>query len=1487
MKIVAGVALMAGAVVADVLTLGATTAFFPEIIALEIGAFGAGAELTISGIGAALHLNNTGQTAVGSHAPFRPWQIVYGRQRVTGDTIDMSISDGGNGDNRWLWEVDVLAAHPVQNIRSTYLNQQRAFLRAGTNGLTGNLQGSSITDNGNMDIPGMVLEIHPFDLSFREYSNFYFDGNPRFWQALYDGTQTVADPFYVANCAQTLGSSGTLPHWDSTCIVQNMAYAINRYWSNANWAAGKPNVRYDVQGKNNIYDPRLDTAPGANPTDPAYQAYTENAALVIADYMTNQQYGMMYSYADFDMDTLVAAANICDETVTLTNSQLIWQVTYTTEARYAINGVMSTSTDGGTVIQQMLGACAGRISYVGGKWFIFPGAFQGVAGPSLTEGDLAGPISWNPLRKSRDLFNEVRATFVCPSGWDTTSAPGFDVYNVIAQTVEDTFNGQWARVDIPPMCFNALRGYASDPYLTQDNDVKYIHNSSYPYTISVATAQRLAKIELLRNRWQGTGKLKLPIAYLGVMPNDILTITYPRFGWTNKQLEVQSTHIDLGSPGQHGEISAPTITVSVAEVDASIYTWLATDELELMGGQSIAGASALMVQPPTGVVLTSGEAYAQTTAQAGVFNPGLNVAWAAPLDASVTSGGKIYIQVAPAGSTSFQTVAMVDGSTTQYLITGLNNNTAYQVQLYCENSNGIYSVPTAPVSATTSTGIPAIPPAPTGLSAASVEVVTAAGLYVSQVRLAWTSSTDLAVTANGFIQVWCQPSGGANVLVASLPGSAAQYFYNGADAGSTYAFSLVAVDVWGNQSAACAQVSLTVSNSVAWSASAPPLPYGLMSNEIRTSIAITTGYVENLGGVAAASITPIAGLMPAQVGADVTAKNTALNTANVGNQTAATVAGGATAVLLQNANFAAGGVGWWGSTDAFSIVPATGTGPGYTAALALTNTDDTSSYTKPVCILPNCNPGGVNAPASCSYVIAPVTSPPATSPADADMVTMSVTTLATSTQTNVLYTNVYGQNDNVTQIIREWWFRVGSVMGSSYEFDMQVFDQTRSLVHCFGLQVLANGQWQIGNFQDPWENVPASVPVTALVAGQWYHCIYTGHRVIGDTSGPGGVPNNYYDSLEIDGTVYPLNMIMESAPLPAGWSGILSDQNQVDVGPTSGTAETVTCDYTGNNITFYTGSPSNGPTGYTGSKYIGQFQSSLASSGYFQNEQDIPCIAGAVLSATAQIEGSSGANGDICVVINWFTAAGAYLSAANGNYAAPGVGWVQSRVVATGPPGTGFATVSCNVLSGCTSGYWNIGAVTAAIQPNSVDEVPNGTVYGKTNLGYVDSSGNVTNSEGLGGVPAGSITPIASLMPAETGADKTLNHVLTTFISANVTYPTSGLTAIPGFAWDVTANSASDVFNIAGQFMWEGISGADVQVVGIVDGSYASAFGYGFDWNTSANTAYGNVAFFGTATGLAAGAHTIALYYYSPNGSTITLGASGYSSEAQLQQISS
>ncbi len=70
---------------------------------------------------------------------------------------------------------------------------------------------------------------------------------------------------------------------------------------------------------------------------------------------------------------------------------------------------------------------------------------------------------------------------------------------------------------------------------------------------------------------------------------------------------------------------------------------------------------------------------------------------------------------------------------------------------------------------------------------------------------------------------------------------------------------------------------------------------GLVLSDLnsRVSTAIeSTGNVTNLGGVAAASITPISNLMPAQAGADVTAQHTSALTASLSNQTSDALASG-------------------------------------------------------------------------------------------------------------------------------------------------------------------------------------------------------------------------------------------------------------------------------------------------------------------------------------------------------------------------------------------------------------------------------------------------------------------------------------------------------------------------------------------------------------------------------------------------------------------
>ncbi len=706
-KIVTGAVLIGGAIALDVVTAGAATPL--EVAAItSLGSMGA--TLMLSGIAQWLHLGDTGQQGVTGRKGFRPWQIIYGRQRVTGAVIDESLSDGGNGDNRWLWVVEAIAAHFILAIDATYLNQQQAFcnrnVNNGFNSLAGNLIGTDSTDGGDMSVNGMVQPIHPTDLNFREYSNFYWDGNPRFWMAQYDGSQTAADPFYMALCA-TNPTTNT-PHWDSTCVGNGIAYSLNRFWSNSNWSAGKPVVQYDVRGKRDIYDPRSGTS-----------GYSENATLVLADYMMNQKWGMMFEIGDFDPDTLIAAANICDEVITLSFAQIVNTVTYTTEPRYYINATISTSSSGGQIMQMMLEAMAGRISFIGGAWFIFPGVWQGTSGVTIIEGDFLSSFEWRPTRKSRDLFNEVRGQFMCANGWNTVYAQGFDVYNVTAQTVENNFNGQWQMTDMPPFAFDPARDYSTDPYLTEDGGIKYIKNVSYPYTISVAYAQRLSKILLLRNRWQGTGTIKLPIQFIGIQPNDVIEVDYARFGWTGKTVEVLATHINLGSVDAQGNFTPPSISIDIAECDPSIYTWLSTDELSLAGGQAMGGPTVGDPAAPTNLVLTSG---VQTfnTPNGTVFGGTLiEASWTASQDASVTNGGWYSLYLQQEGTNTWIWSANVAGSVAQALLFGVSSGITYTVGIEAYRYDGAHS--------TMTTGTVTVGDVPISVSASDVLIAASQG----------------------------------------------------------------------------------------------------------------------------------------------------------------------------------------------------------------------------------------------------------------------------------------------------------------------------------------------------------------------------------------------------------------------------------------------------------------------------------------------------------------------------------------------------------------------------------------------------------------------------------------------------------------------------------------------------------------------------------------------------------------------------------------
>jgi len=146
------------------------------------------------------------------------------------------------------------------------------------------------------------------------------------------------------------------------CLGRTVVF-LRLHYSDKYFANGLPTISFVVRGKNDILDPR---------TSPATVGYSDNAALCIADFLSDETIGFGAAYGtEIPYPPLVAAANICDEPVALANGG--------TEPRYACDGGFTLATAKGEILRNMLTSCAGRISYAGGQFAIYPAVWPGVS----------------------------------------------------------------------------------------------------------------------------------------------------------------------------------------------------------------------------------------------------------------------------------------------------------------------------------------------------------------------------------------------------------------------------------------------------------------------------------------------------------------------------------------------------------------------------------------------------------------------------------------------------------------------------------------------------------------------------------------------------------------------------------------------------------------------------------------------------------------------------------------------------------------------------------------------------------------------------------------------------------------------------------------------------------------------------------------------------------------------------------------------------
>jgi hypothetical protein len=471
---------VAAAVAAAVYFLGPTFGYTVAAGSITTAAVVAAATYTVSSLLAETPKNfDLGEQLRGqlitSRAPAADARVVYGETRLGGNIVMVETT---GSKNETMFQAMTIAGHEIQSIETVYVNDEALTLNLVGNAYTTTYKGNATA------------------LSFN-------------WLL---GTDTQSPmPFFTGTTAATYPFKGIA------------VLGVKLVYNQDTFPQGIPNITVKLRGKK-VYDPRTTTT-----------AYSTNAALCIRDYLTDTTFGLGATAAEIDDTSFSAAADICDENVTLAAGG--------TEKRYTINGAFSSAEKPKEVIAKMLTACGGKLSYVGGKWTLRVAAYRSPT-VTLTEDDIVGPVTMQASQSRRDIFNAVKGTY---------SEPGT----------------LYQPASFPPVT-NAT-------YESQDGE-RIWKDVQFPFTTSAATCQRLAKIDLETARQQISFTVSCKLTAFSLQPGDTVNVNFERYGWTNKVFEVYNWTFNIADSDSG---PTPQVDLVLRETASGIYDWNTGNETQI------------------------------------------------------------------------------------------------------------------------------------------------------------------------------------------------------------------------------------------------------------------------------------------------------------------------------------------------------------------------------------------------------------------------------------------------------------------------------------------------------------------------------------------------------------------------------------------------------------------------------------------------------------------------------------------------------------------------------------------------------------------------------------------------------------------------------------------------------------------------------------------------------------------------------------------
>ncbi|CEL30193.1 phage tail protein [Pseudomonas fluorescens] len=351
------------------------------------------------------------QTVRSSKAPVR---FILGRVSTGGVLVWAQEQAGAQGEGEWLHLVYVLCEGAIDALENIYLGEEEIG-------------------------------------SFGAYATY---------ELVVDPTQVNA--FLKENC----------PDWKDSQIGRGLSFVrISLFYSAEKFPSGIPDTRFVVRGRNDIYDPRSNTA-----------GYSANTALHLLWYL-RARCGVPDDEIVFE--TFASAANVCDEAVTNADGS--------TSQRYRSGCVIGADEQRTGVLQKLEAAAGGHLIRVGGRWMFQAGAYYGPYDFEITEDMVIGTVTGSTEPTNDSAINTVRGTFIDPSqSWTETDYPEVSV-------------AEWIVEDGGEAAETLTYSYVTDPY----------------------QAQRLANMELRRRRAGGAISIPMNFAGYNCRPGRVVRVNLP------------------------------------------------------------------------------------------------------------------------------------------------------------------------------------------------------------------------------------------------------------------------------------------------------------------------------------------------------------------------------------------------------------------------------------------------------------------------------------------------------------------------------------------------------------------------------------------------------------------------------------------------------------------------------------------------------------------------------------------------------------------------------------------------------------------------------------------------------------------------------------------------------------------------------------------------------------------------------------------------